>query len=711
MARPKQIGWSGYKIKAAPDVQTAELGSTVYYRLVYPESFTRDRIEELAPKLYWGVIYVGRGDQPECEPARRIRRRDAGWWQIWHDFKWKHVGHHIVYCSYKRHPIHGEIVATFSQHVDTMTAIRAAGLMRTRGQPLSDPIEKLRQTAKYITAIELIERHTVVPKEKQEKHKAELSRLQKYQGALESRLDYRLDDRRQILREFSYKPIRAVFTCAEPQRSRHADLTVCIYLRLGAKKDEAAVDLIDWTNPAVPELSGTYPGKGKDLNEAITAAVAVWQRHNKYNDGNIDFEVFALERGYFSGLPELHGAFRTPPAHWQRRLANILEYIALGAAGLAGVLTLIVPVPGLGPVMAGLIWTSIFTSTAAAVVRIADRHADGIRDMTADTIDTLNIVGNLFGAGQAKWAAGAILKGSLRGKLFRYAFYGEVLTQGVEGVLAAPGELEKAKEILDDLALTPKGRVDALLAWAGDNLRRGALFYVNVRSGKKAIQIDTQTAKRLRDPKQELVLEDRLRITGKTDAGKVKGKAYDNPTRKNNDEKLRPRARTSPVETTRKPKYKTTPLQDYYKGEDKGEGWLRNRGGIVQYLRSEKQRAGYELQVRDGKLYDAQGVPFDTRGCKNAIGEETGSAIFAMDGNGRIYAHKQPKMEKFHHSSFLAGEPVASAGEISVEAGVVKRANYSSGHYKPSELSNTQLKAELEARGMDTSQIDFAKGF
>jgi hypothetical protein len=37
----------------------------------------------------------------------------------------------------------------------------------------------------------------------------------------------------------------------------------------------------------------------------------------------------------------------------------------------------------------------------------------------------------------------------------------------------------------------------------------------------------------------------------------------------------------------------------------------------------------------------------------------------------------------FHHSSFLAGEPVASAGEIRAKNGVLELVSNASGHYEP----------------------------
>ena len=47
-----------------------------------------------------------------------------------------------------------------------------------------------------------------------------------------------------------------------------------------------------------------------------------------------------------------------------------------------------------------------------------------------------------------------------------------------------------------------------------------------------------------------------------------------------------------------------------------------------------------------------------------------------------LYSHT-PKLDRFHHSSFTAGSPILAAGEWQVEAGIVKRINGLSGHYRP----------------------------
>jgi len=54
-----------------------------------------------------------------------------------------------------------------------------------------------------------------------------------------------------------------------------------------------------------------------------------------------------------------------------------------------------------------------------------------------------------------------------------------------------------------------------------------------------------------------------------------------------------------------------------------------------------------------------------------------------MSEEGRFYLSKNYAYGKFHHSSFLAGKPVAAAGEIYIEKGIIKIVTDGSGHYRP----------------------------
>jgi hypothetical protein len=155
------------------------------------------------------------------------------------------------------------------------------------------------------------------------------------------------------------------------------------------------------------------------------------------------------------------------------------------------------------------------------------------------------------------------------------------------------------------------------------------------------------------------------------------------------------------------PKYKNTkPVASKYVGEETGSVW----GTKVKYL-SEAERKKYKLTIKDGRLYDSVGELFDTKSASSVFPDGGGKAIFVMDEYGNIYASKMQAVGEFHHSSFLAGKPVAAAGEISIENGVVKEITRRSGHYMPSEKHLNQFVTELRSQGVGTETVKIVSGF
>ncbi len=111
--------------------------------------------------------------------------------------------------------------------------------------------------------------------------------------------------------------------------------------------------------------------------------------------------------------------------------------------------------------------------------------------------------------------------------------------------------------------------------------------------------------------------------------------------------------------------------------------------GVV-YL-NKHERQNYRLNTQGGLIYQGNSAePFDTT---KFSGKHLGYAAYVMDKNGNIYIgeHKSGTM---HHSSFLAGSSVVSAGMMKVEKGKITVINHHSGHYIPKKenLENFLLK-------------------
>ena len=130
-------------------------------------------------------------------------------------------------------------------------------------------------------------------------------------------------------------------------------------------------------------------------------------------------------------------------------------------------------------------------------------------------------------------------------------------------------------------------------------------------------------------------------------------------------------------------------------------------GSGVKYL-TDEERGAYQLSVKDGKLYDADGNLFDTSGAMT-VHSGQGRAIFVMDENGNLYASNYQEVGAFHHSSLLAGDPVAGAGELQVSNGDIQVISDKSGHYMPGRRYTMQTVDYLRGLGLNIadSQIEF----
>ena len=143
-----------------------------------------------------------------------------------------------------------------------------------------------------------------------------------------------------------------------------------------------------------------------------------------------------------------------------------------------------------------------------------------------------------------------------------------------------------------------------------------------------------------------------------------------------------------------------------YIGEETGNGWCAP--SAVKYL-DDVERLEYELAIVDGKLYTKNGKLFDTTLADTIFSRR--KSIFVMSKDGRIYSSLSHSVGKFHHSSFLAGSEVASAGELRVINGIIKEVTRKSGHYQPSKSINNQFIKQLEKEEVKVKDIIITDGF
>jgi hypothetical protein len=152
--------------------------------------------------------------------------------------------------------------------------------------------------------------------------------------------------------------------------------------------------------------------------------------------------------------------------------------------------------------------------------------------------------------------------------------------------------------------------------------------------------------------------------------------------------------------TPRRRPLKIKEMNEFFKGEEipnNPNNWLKGKS-TVKYF-NEAERAELLLTVKDGKLYNTRGELSDTTDA-STIWSGPNRAIYVMDENGNFYASEQIR-GKIHHSSILAGEPVAGAGEIEVSQGVLQYINRGSGHYETTPEMLQQTVNELRAKGLE----------
>jgi hypothetical protein len=122
----------------------------------------------------------------------------------------------------------------------------------------------------------------------------------------------------------------------------------------------------------------------------------------------------------------------------------------------------------------------------------------------------------------------------------------------------------------------------------------------------------------------------------------------------------------------------------------------------IPYMDAEERKKCI-ISVRGGRVFNDRGFAMTDKFVALDLSDKTWKAmrsncLFVMDGGGAIYC--APAIAVEHHSCFLAGQPVASAGIISFgESGFIEHLSPLSGHYRPPRDYFNQVVSELKRRG------------
>ena len=101
----------------------------------------------------------------------------------------------------------------------------------------------------------------------------------------------------------------------------------------------------------------------------------------------------------------------------------------------------------------------------------------------------------------------------------------------------------------------------------------------------------------------------------------------------------------------------------------------------------------FKATINFGFLWNASGEKITTMRSTNYVMSEDGSLFLNA-------SHWTPPTGSVHHSSFLSGRPVACAGTIQVNQGVIKSLTNESGHYLPQKNHLTQVVNMLKGHGI-----------
>lgn len=428
-------------------------------------------------------------------------------WEVGENSKWKFIGNHTLCCRIQFLSSSGEqgspVYIELQQGIKTEEAILQSALLNYGELP--DPDNSLLALSKYI---ELLEQAGKMP---------DSDPLdENYMNYLRE-LKSKMIERFEIAYGKHKYPIKAVHIDKETSKVQNLRIFISFI-----DKDIIWDDwvLVDWSNVLDRRTTGVYEGEGRTVESAIDDIINEWDSDNRYPPGKIKIEIPMGTPG--AGIQK---EFTTDGTAFWDTASSLLSYIALGGAVVAGIVTLVAPVPG-SRVVSFAIWTSIFASTASATINIAQRHTEGFGDFKENAIDSLTIVGNIFSGG---WISGAKVVGLRQfagSKMGQGFLIGQFATDGIQGVIIAEDHIEQYNEIIK--IKDPHEKTARIAEFTRSALLSGVMTYVSLRGTKKDMELGRNFNK-LKDPKETVDLTKHQQASGKTDS-KLDVTVQDQPT-------------------------------------------------------------------------------------------------------------------------------------------------------------------------------------
>lgn len=469
-----------FKIVAIPSFRVVTPGAEVTYLL--EELGTGTKLQDVSAK--WFCI----NDQSVVSwTTPKIIHKVPPDGTVWENAKWSLPGHHRIVCRVTHNGKATDYV--YEQWVAPISGELAKG--PTLPQNQADPEATLDAYLRFADVVAAAaKKHPPRTDADKKKHEEQVEALENYTSKLALRL--------KSTKNFVRHHIRAEhFDATTQQRS---PLRVFI-----SKVTHDKWLIVDWTNPAVRAATGEYEGFGDSPDLGIKNALKDWDEDNRYPTGGIAYEIPQVVLREGGGvLHAVSGNFETDGSAYWDSVSAFFSWIGLGAAVVAGVATLVAPVPG-SRVASAAIWTSIFSSTASAVINVGTRFDEGFSSWQANAMDVLTVAGNLFGAGAIVWSRGATILGQSGDKAVRMALYGAVGSDGAQGVLLGVEYATKLDQIESNPNLLPTERTKMMLELLRSAMVDGVLIYVSVRGTKADLDnLDPAALKKLSNGQAEI---------------------------------------------------------------------------------------------------------------------------------------------------------------------------------------------------------------
>jgi hypothetical protein len=175
-----------------------------------------------------------------------------------------------------------------------------------------------------------------------------------------------------------------------------------------------------------------------------------------------------------------------------------------------------------------------------------------------------------------------------------------------------------------------------------------------------------------------------------------------------------PHTRLDVTQLTEKDKYPTAALQHAVRtaklksfNQINATDAAGDKVNEVEYLKTAEEREQYRILIAGGKFKKIELSPdeenlvlnnFDTKEY-STHGKDANTALMVFSPKGDIYAGSTDP-EKFHHSSFLAGNASAFAGTLVVTNGNLQRFTDNSGHYEPPTAAMVKILTYLRPTGV-----------